>query len=333
PEAQTPSDAMELAAEVERTAARAVGLRLELEAAREEQALVGEAAEAMRGAVEASLQLDPDARERYEQQSGLNELVRARESNPPVADVRSVCQREREVLREVFGDAGLAAAEDAAREAFEDARRARIDAEGELHGQTARGEQLETGRKRLVGLEQKIHGLGEALAPARDRMNVLLEASQLLEELADALRGRFGPAITRYVELVLPQLTQGRYRRVLVDEELEIRVYSPERGDYVRLIELSLGTADQVLLALRLGLARALIGSRGIRGGQFLFLDEPLVSADERREQAFLELLRTFDSEFAQIFVSSPRTLTSDLFALTVEPSREEPVHRAVPSA
>ena len=41
---------------------------------------------------------------------------------------------------------------------------------------------------------------------------------------------------------------------------------------------------EEVLLALRLGLARALIGSRGISGGHFLFLDEPLVSADEQRE-------------------------------------------------
>jgi len=333
PEAEIPKDATELAAEVERTAAVSAGLRVELEATRDDQTLVTEAAEVMRSAVEASLQLDPDARQRFEQQSGLDALVRAQDNNPAVADVRNVCQREREVLRDVFGDEGLAPAEDVAREAFEAARRARIDAEAAVHAQVARGEQLETGRKRLVGLEQKIRGLGDALAPARARMNVLLESSQLLEELADALRGRFGPAITRYVELVLPQLTQGRYRRVLVDEDLEIRVYSPERGDYVRLIELSLGTADQVLLALRLGLARALIGSRGIRGGQFLFLDEPLVSADERREQAFLELLRTFDTEFAQIFVSSPRRLESDLFALTVEPDREQPVHRAVPSA
>ncbi|MEZ6186494.1 MAG: AAA family ATPase [Planctomycetota bacterium] len=333
PEAATPADAAALAAEVERASAQAAGWRVELEAAQDAPTLVNEAAEALRGAVEASLQLDPGARERYTQQSGIDELTRARDSRPAAADVRNVCQREREVLRDVFGDGELAQREEEAREAFEDARRGRIDAEAALHAQRARGEQLETGRKRLVALEQKIHGLSDALAPARERMTVLLEASQLLDELADSLRGRFGPAITRYVELVLPQLTQGRYRRVLVDENLEIKVYSPERGDYVRLIELSLGTADQVLLALRLGLARALIGSRGIRGGQFLFLDEPLVSADQRREQAFLELLRTFDSEFAQIFVSSPRALDSDLFALTVEPSREEPVHRAVPSA
>ena len=42
--------------------------------------------------------------------------------------------------------------------------------------------------------------------------------------------------------------TGGRYRRARVDHDLDIRVFSPDRGDFVRLIELSLGTADQVLL-------------------------------------------------------------------------------------
>ena len=64
-----------------------------------------------------------------------------------------------------------------------------------------------------------------------------------------------------------------------------------------------------MLLALRLGLARALVASRGIAGAHFLFLDEPLASADESRGQAFLELLRSFDDEFAQVFVTSTRPL------------------------
>lgn len=67
-----------------------------------------------------------------------------------------------------------------------------------------------------------------------------------------------------------------------------------------------------MLVALRLGLARALIAARGLRGGHFLFLDEPLVSVDPAREQAFFRLLERFDDEFTQIFVTSPRDLPAD---------------------
>ncbi len=80
----------------------------------------------------------------------------------------------------------------------------------------------------------------------------------------------------------------------------------------MRLVDISFGTADQVLLALRLGLARALVASRGISGAHFLFLDEPLASADETRGQAFLELIRGFDDEFAQVFVTSARPLEGE---------------------
>ena len=102
----------------------------------------------------------------------------------------------------------------------------------------------------------------------------------------------------------------------------------PLEGDLVRLVDLSLGTADQVLLALRLGLARALVATRGIAGGHFLFLDEPLVSADAQREHAFLDLLRTFDDEFAQIFVTSPRAMEDGPFVRHIELSREARVQR-----
>ncbi|MCW8141392.1 MAG: hypothetical protein KIT58_21020, partial [Planctomycetota bacterium] len=108
-----------------------------------------------------------------------------------------------------------------------------------------------------------------------------------------------------------------------------VRVFSPDRGDFVRLVELSSGTADQVLLALRLGLARALVAARGLAGGHFLFLDEPLASADATREGAFLSLLRAFDDEFAQIFVTSSRGLAGaggledGPFVRTLELTRE----------
>ena len=325
-----PVELAELAADVDKTAAAAVRMKVELEALRAgrtpppiEAALAGLAG-AVRRACE---QAGEDAQrllQRYEDQSGLSELTRAREIEPSAEDLRAVVRREREVTHEVLGDAEalrgrLAQAEGRLRAALGELFRARA----ELDEVQARTQRLEEGRRRLDELEQKIHELQHVLGPTHRELRVHGEAIALLEDLVESLKARFGPAITRYMEVVLPRLTGGRYRRARVDAELDIRVYSSERGDFVRLIDLSLGTADQVLLALRLGLARALIGARGIEGGHFLFLDEPLVSADEQREQAFLELLRTFDREFAQIFVTSPRSLDGGPLACRLQLTRE----------
>jgi DNA repair exonuclease SbcCD ATPase subunit len=314
-----PQDLGELSAAVEEAAGRAARARVELEAllATGDVAPVADPARELRTALDSTLEClpgDPQTvRASYEDQSGLPELLKQvedQDSAPTTDGVRAVLKRERELLDDVFGSDEVVARH--LREVEDQLRMARVQratAAAGLQEVVARGGRIEAGRARLAELERKIAGLEEVLRPTQRQAAVHGEAIDMLFEVAAALKARFGPGIGRYIEVVLPRLTAGRYRRVEISPELDLKIYSPERGDFVRLIDLSLGTADQILVSLRLGLARALLASRGIRGGHFLFMDEPLVSADEQREQAFFDLLRTFDEEFAQIFVTSPRGL------------------------
>ncbi len=315
--AAPPADA--LPAAIDEAVAAAARARVELEAleAGARAATPAEAARALREAIQAGLGAaagKADAlRARYEDQTGLPELLRARDVAPSADALRAVLERERELLAELLGAPDdLAAAREAAQELARAARVRRAEAQADRDEAEARQARAAQGRRRLDELAGRIAELEQALEPTRASLAEHEQAIELLGELATSLRKRFGPGIARYVELVLPRLTNGRYRRTRVGDDLDVRVFSPERGDFVRLVELSAGTADQVLIALRLGLARALIASRGLQGGHFLFLDEPLVSADAEREQAFFALLRTFDDEFAQIFVTSPRPLPED---------------------
>jgi hypothetical protein len=319
PSTGEPLKATELVEAIEATSSAAAATRVEFTALAGAGQLIplgapsGELQSAIALGLEAVVGDQEQLKARYEEQSGLTELLKARETVPTVDGLRAVVKRERELLDELFG------AEEALRlqllEVEDQLRVARVQkaaAEAELSEAIARGARVSTGRARLTELETKIAGLRGVLGPTQAEAEVTTEAIELLGEVATALKARFAPGIARYIELVLPRITDGRYSRSQISDDLEIRIYSSERGDFVRLIELSLGTADQVLVSLRLGLARALLSSRGIRGGHFLFMDEPLVSADESREQAFFDLLRTFDEEFAQIFVTSPRKLSQD---------------------
>lgn len=332
---EAPADAQALEAEVRDVLGQAVRARIELEALEHGKRAqpVGEAAQALKAALVRALEAHAGdaaaANARYEEQSGLPELLRARSEAPSVDDLRAVMRRERELLDDLLGDeATLRAAQQQAEGAARRARDELVQAQATLDEVRARADRLTQQRRRLEELETRARELQEVLAPARRELLVRGEAIALLDELAQSLAARFGPAIARYIELVMPRLTGGRYRRARIDPDLDIRIWSPERGDFVRLVDLSLGTADQVLLALRLGLARALVAARGIAGGHFLFLDEPLVSADPAREHAFLELLRTFDDEFAQIFVTSPRPMAEGPFVRTFELQRDAHVQR-----
>ena len=111
---------------------------------------------------------------------------------------------------------------------------------------------------------------------------------------------------TRYLERTmvadLDKVTAGRYRRVKVDDEnLGLRVYAPERGDWVDVSTLSQGTLDTVYLAARIGLVRLVTGDRRPP----LVLDDPFVTLDDARARRALELLHDISADFQVIYLTT----------------------------
>ncbi len=98
---------------------------------------------------------------------------------------------------------------------------------------------------------------------------------------------------TRYVErrinATIGRMTSGRYKRVAIDDgSFAIRVFAADRNDWVPIEAISDGTAEQVLLAARIGL----LGF--VTGGQLppLLLDDPFATYDDARAARSFELLR-----------------------------------------
>ncbi len=111
---------------------------------------------------------------------------------------------------------------------------------------------------------------------------------------------------TRYLErrmvADLDRITQGRYRRFAVDDtDLGIRVYAPERGDWVDVSALSQGTLDLVYLAARIGLVRLVTGDRRPP----LVLDDPFVTLDDDRAKRALALLKEISADFQVIYLTT----------------------------
>lgn len=120
---------------------------------------------------------------------------------------------------------------------------------------------------------------------------------------------------THYLEKTmvgdLDRVTAGRYRRVKVDDEnLGLRVFAPERGDWVDVTTLSQGTLDTVYLAARIGLVRLVTGDRRPP----LVLDDPFVTLDDDRATRALELLHDISKDFQVIYLT-----TSDRYDSTAD--------------
>lgn len=166
----------------------------------------------------------------------------------------------------------------------------------------ARVEQNAVDAEEVAGHAERAATWAEQLATLQRRARVY---DATLKAIDTAERATMRTA-TRYLErrmvVDLERVTAGRYRRVQVDDEnLGVRVYAPERGDWVDVGSLSQGTLDTVYLAARIGLVRLVTGDRRPP----LVMDDPFVTLDDERAKRALELLKDISTDFQVIYLTT----------------------------
>ncbi len=155
-------------------------------------------------------------------------------------------------------------------------------------------------------VEEKVEAHRHKVRLLEKDLLVLKYSIKGLEQTSESLRNRVKPQAERYMGLILPAITSGHYKAVELDEDYTVRVFDPEAGEFKPKEVFSGGTEDQLLLAMRLAFALALIPQAKGQSPEFLFLDEPLGSSDRVRREGILSLLRKeLAQNFRQIFLIS----------------------------
>ena len=156
------------------------------------------------------------------------------------------------------------------------------------------------------GIDDKVdHQRKKVLLLEKD-LAVVKYSIKGLEQTSESLRNRVKPQVERYMGLILPVITSGRYKAVQLDDDYTVRVFDPDAGEFRPKEVFSGGTEDQLLLAMRLAFALALIPQAKGRNPEFLFLDEPLGSSDKVRREGILALMhQELSQNFKQIFLVS----------------------------
>ena len=156
---------------------------------------------------------------------------------------------------------------------------------------------------------EQVAGHAERLAAWQDQLSALQRRLRIYErtlrEIETAEQATMKSA-TRYLEkrmvADIERVTGGRYRRVAVDDKtLDMRLFAPEKGDWVDVRALSQGTLDLVFLAARLGLVRLVTGDRRPP----LIFDDPFVTLDDARATRALDLLREIARDFQVIYLTT----------------------------
>jgi DNA repair exonuclease SbcCD ATPase subunit len=165
----------------------------------------------------------------------------------------------------------------------------------------ARVEANNVDAEQVAAYAERVAGWSDELAALQRRERVYVATLEAIERAEQATM----KSATRYLEQRMVRdiaaVTDGRYRRVRVDDSLDIEVFAPERDDWVPVSALSQGTLDVVYLAARLGLVRLVTGDRRPP----LVMDDPFVTLDDARAKRALELLRRVAGDFQVIYLTT----------------------------
>lgn len=164
------------------------------------------------------------------------------------------------------------------------------------------------GLDRSSDLTDQLSQKREELARLQQEYDAITLAMTALEQANIILKNRFSPALGARAAEIFSALTDGRYDKVLLSQDMALS--AEQSGDpmsrSIRL--LSQGTADQLYLAVRLAICGMVLPEEKHVP---LILDDALVSCDDRRLRAALDVLLA-ESEQRQILLFTCQTRERD---------------------
>ena len=167
------------------------------------------------------------------------------------------------------------------------------------------------GLDRSSDLADQLSQKQEELARLQQEYDAIALAMTALEQANIILKNRFSPALGARAAEIFSALTDGRYDKVLLSQDMALS--AEQSGDpmsrSIRL--LSQGTADQLYLAVRLAICGMVLPEEKHVP---LILDDALVSFDDRRLRAALDVLLA-ESEQRQILLFTCQTRERDYLA------------------
>ena len=147
-------------------------------------------------------------------------------------------------------------------------------------GQMAQLGQQEELQKQLDAVDARIEQLEDTYA-------ALSIAQQPLSAATAELQRRFAPRLSGRAQEIFAGLTENRYDRIRLDEDLSLQAGTRGEDTLRSILWRSDGTADQLYLALRLAVAEELTPDTP------LILDDALVRFDDKRLAAAMKILRS----------------------------------------
>ncbi|MCD8118768.1 MAG: AAA family ATPase [Lachnospiraceae bacterium] len=132
-------------------------------------------------------------------------------------------------------------------------------------------------REKLEAEQSTIAEMLEKIGKAEEEIRAMDLAAEKISEAATAIRGNFGTRLNDLASFYISEITGGKYDRLIMDEDLKIRVHTDRR--VLDAEQLSKGTIEQIYLSLRLAAAELIFEN----DPKPMLLDDAFVNYDNQR--------------------------------------------------
>lgn len=140
--------------------------------------------------------------------------------------------------------------------------------------------------KKLVEKEEEITKIKNLIESFQNKIEAIKLAKETINNISENIHDEFAPVINKDISEIMDRITDGKYNKVRIDDELNISVENPMTGEIIDIDSLSGGTMDQLYFALRF----SIIGS--MNGENLpLVLDDCFIQYDNLRLENILKIL------------------------------------------
>jgi len=162
-------------------------------------------------------------------------------------------------------------------------------------------------------LEERLQYLEEQKQELKELENSICIAKEVMEIAYNKMKNEVTPKFTKNLSLISEKISNGKYKKVVFNDEEGLKV-ELENGEYITANNLSIGTIDQLYLALRLSTV-----SEVSKEKLPIILDEAFAYYDDERLANILKYLHEEFKEYQIILFTCSNREKEILDKLNIE--------------
>lgn len=152
----------------------------------------------------------------------------------------------------------------------------------------------------LEKIESDIEIIEEEQNDLRHKLEISNQTIDFLNESARELENKFIPKIIDDASPLLEIMTNGKYKKLLLNNNFDISLKDEKTGECFSISQLSIGTQEQIYFLLRLAVSETCT-----ENNYPLFLDESFVEYDEQRLFNIFSILKKISKKKQVVFFTS----------------------------